>query len=137
MEAKRKKVQALLSDYHKSICPEICLILSSSASEMPEDLTHLKKAVSSDCCYVLPTVLYIYRLRIRYLFQGITRLAFIAETSAAPIAMVEEMPAFCYKALLSSSLSAIKDFVLNEGGWFSSYYASHGQHLRASHFHSP
>ena len=80
---------------------------------------------------------YVYRLKSRNLFQGITTLAFIAERSAAPIAMVEEMPAFCNKALLSSSLSTIKDFVLNEGGWFSSYYASNGQHLRASHFHSP
>ena len=44
-------------------------------------------------------LLYIYRLRSRNLFQGITRPAFIAKTSAAPIAMVEEMPAFCNKVL--------------------------------------
>ena len=104
---------------------------------MPEDLSHLKKAVIYDCCYVLSIKLYVYRLRSRNLFQGITRPAFIAKTSAAPIAMVKEVPAFCKK---SSSFFIIeyKDFVLNEGRWFSSTdYASHGLHLRASHFHSP
>ena len=77
---------------------------------MPEDLSHLKKAVIYDCCYVLSIKLYVYRLRSHNLFQGITRPAFIAKTSAAPIAMVKEMPAFCKKALLSSSLSTRTSF---------------------------
>ena len=55
-------------------------------------------------------LLYVYRLRSHNLFQGITRQAFLAKTSAAPIAMVEEMPAFCNEALLSSSLSAGTSF---------------------------
>ena len=39
-----------------TISLEMSLILSSPASEMPEDLSHLKKAVIYDCCYVLPIV---------------------------------------------------------------------------------
>ncbi|KAL5510184.1 hypothetical protein EMCRGX_G005684 [Ephydatia muelleri] len=54
-------------------------------SEIPEDLSHLNKT-------------------------GITRLAFIAKPSAAPIAMVEEMHAFCNKALLSSSSHVLFHF---------------------------
>ena len=69
--------------------------LSSLASEMPEDLSHLKKAVSCDCCYDFAYCMY-NRLRSRNLFQGITRPAFITKTSAAPIAMVEENRDACF-----------------------------------------
>eukprot|EP00731_Ephydatia_muelleri_P002935 Em0001g2935a len=65
-------------------------ILSSPARETPDTLSHLKK-------------------RSLILFKGIAMPAFIANTSAEPIAMFE-MPAFCNRDFRSSSLSVSTSF---------------------------
>ena len=58
-----------------------------------------KAAVFRFCCIFMS-----YLLRSLNLFQGMARPAFIANVSAAPISIVDKIPALSNKALLSSSL---------------------------------
>eukprot|EP00731_Ephydatia_muelleri_P018229 Em0011g269a len=81
---------------------EMWRILSSPARQMPDDLSHLKHQELE-----LVPLLYVvtYRLRSISLFQGMASPALMANTSAAPSSIDDEIPpALSNKDRLSSSL---------------------------------